>query len=67
MEAITIVSLLLVIACQIECLYLINTNYGTTDVLARILIALKRHNIEPEGLEIYESEEDEDEDNENQK
>lgn len=67
MEAITIVSLLLVIACQIECLYLINTNYGTTDVLARILIALKRHNIEPEGLEIYESDEDEDEDNENEK
>lgn len=67
MKAITIVSLLLVIACQIECLYLINTNYGTTDVLARILIALKRHNIEPEGLEIYESDEDEDEDNENGK
>lgn len=65
MKAITIVSLLLVIACQIECIYLINTNYGTTDVLARILIALKRHNIEPEGMEIYES--DEDEDNENEK
>ena len=65
MKAITIVSLLLVIACQIECLYLINTNYGTTDVLTRILIALKKHNIEPEGMETYES--DEDEDNENEK
>ena len=63
MRAITIISLLLVIACQIECLYLINTNYGTTDVLARILIALKKHNIEPEGMEIYES----DEDDENEK
>lgn len=63
MKAITIVSLLLVIACQIECLYLINTNYGTTDVLARILIALKKHNIEPEGMEVYES----DEDDENEK
>lgn len=63
MRAITIISLLLVIACQIECIYLINTNYGTTDVLARILIALKKHNIEPEGMEIYES----DEDDENEK
>lgn len=63
MRTITIISLLLVIACQIECLYLINTNYGTTDVLARILIALKKHNIEPEGMEIYES----DEDDENEK
>lgn len=64
MKTITIVTLVLVIACQIEFLYLINQNVGLTDFLGRILVALHKHNIDLEGVEIEELDKDENDEDE---
>ena len=64
MKTVIIVTLVLVIACQIEFLYLINQNVGLTDFLARILVALHKHNIDLEGVEIEELDKDENDEDE---